>query len=130
MGSRVVLRKDSLVLVNPLCWYEIPYGSVARVGTNEGGTLAARTVQRDEFTCTGFGGSLIDRAERRQGSRPDPPPPASTAGRSAAGPTGAPGSGTLVACGRLRGARGRTDLPLPPLEEQVERFLTKLVGVA
>jgi hypothetical protein len=58
-GSRVVLRENSLVVVNAVFYYEIPYRSVARVSGS--GTLTVKTVQQDEVASAGFGGSLIDK---------------------------------------------------------------------
>lgn len=58
LSSRVVLRENSLVVVNAVFYYEIPYRSVARVSGS--GTLTVTTVQEDEINSAGFGGSLVD----------------------------------------------------------------------
>ncbi|WP_137994241.1 hypothetical protein [Streptomyces vilmorinianum] len=59
-GSRITLRDDSLVVVNPLMTYTVPYTDIARIGGGGGGTLNIVTRAGHEIHATSFGGSLID----------------------------------------------------------------------
>ncbi|MFQ6851988.1 hypothetical protein AAIB46_13965 [Streptomyces sp. 35M1] len=59
-GSRITLRTDSLVVINPLMTYTVPYAGIARIGGGGGGTLNILTRAGQEIHATSFGGSLID----------------------------------------------------------------------
>lgn len=60
MGSRIVLENSSIIIINPLVTYTVPYREIARVGGGGSGGLTIITRQGDEIYSTGFGGSLID----------------------------------------------------------------------
>ncbi|MCZ4604353.1 hypothetical protein O3S80_11425 [Streptomyces sp. Lzd4kr] len=60
MGSRIILGKSSVIIVNPLAAYIVPYVEVAQVGGGDSGTLTIITRQGNEIYSTGFGGSFID----------------------------------------------------------------------
>ncbi|MFF0568968.1 hypothetical protein ACFYT7_15135 [Streptomyces sp. NPDC004041] len=57
-GSLTTLRTDSLVVINPLMTYTVPYADITRIGG--GGTLNILTHSGHEINATSFGGSLID----------------------------------------------------------------------
>ncbi|MFB8140518.1 hypothetical protein [Streptomyces parvus] len=60
MGSRIVLGKSELEIVNPVFTYRIPYRLVAEVDTSQDGTLTIHTSEGGEISSVAFGGSLLD----------------------------------------------------------------------
>lgn len=63
-GSRIHLKADSLVIVNPIFWWELPYGEIYRAEMNSGGSLVVRVKGRvdpdEDALSVGFAGSLLD----------------------------------------------------------------------
>lgn len=60
-SSHILLRKDSLIIVNPINSWEIPYRVIKVVGLSPGGTVAIMVSGGKEFQAASFGGSLLDR---------------------------------------------------------------------
>ncbi|WP_162638809.1 hypothetical protein [Streptomyces bacillaris] len=69
MRSRIHLTETSIVVVNPLMTYRIPYDAVRKAEVNQGGSLIIvprvhdRGAEDEEgYFVVGFAGSLLDRA--------------------------------------------------------------------
>lgn len=62
--SRIHLKTHSLVIVNPIFWFELPYGEIYRAEMNSGGSLVVRAKGRvnpdEDALSVGFAGSLLD----------------------------------------------------------------------
>ncbi|MFI8390693.1 hypothetical protein [Streptomyces sp. NPDC085540] len=59
-GSRIVLDEQGVSVVNPVFTHDVPYRYVAKVESDDGGTLIVTTTQAVEIGAFGFSGSLID----------------------------------------------------------------------
>ncbi|MFG2485866.1 hypothetical protein ACGFSI_24305 [Streptomyces virginiae] len=59
-GSRIVLDEKGVSVVNPVFTHDVPYRYVAKVESDDGGTLTVTTTQAVEIGAFGFAGSLID----------------------------------------------------------------------
>ena len=57
-GARIILRRSSVTIVNPLMTYIIPCGRIAHVGFNGMPTIVTR--RGDEIFASGFQESIID----------------------------------------------------------------------
>ncbi|MCX4674041.1 hypothetical protein OG413_01680 [Streptomyces sp. NBC_01433] len=60
LGSRVVLDRSTLTVINPVFTYIIPRSLVGGVNVASNGTLSIITRSGREIEATGFGGSLVD----------------------------------------------------------------------
>ncbi len=66
--SRVHLTGTSLLVVNPVMTYELPYGAVKKAEVNPGGSLVivpkdpGPRTDEEGYLVVGFAGSLLDRA--------------------------------------------------------------------
>ncbi|MFF4104913.1 hypothetical protein [Streptomyces sp. NPDC001903] len=59
-GSRIVLDRRGVTIVNPVFTYEVPYRYVARVENDRRGNLVVTTSQAVEISSVGYAGSIID----------------------------------------------------------------------
>lgn len=59
-GARIVLDEEGVSVVNPLFTHDVPYRYVAKVRSDNGGTLTITTTQAAEIGAFGFTGSVVD----------------------------------------------------------------------
>jgi hypothetical protein len=59
-GSKIILDKSTIAVVNPIFTYTIPARDVLKVEASSGGTLSIQTIHGDLIPSAGFAGSLID----------------------------------------------------------------------
>ncbi|MEV3872977.1 hypothetical protein [Streptomyces sp. NPDC049906] len=59
-GSKIILDKSTVAVVNPIFTYVIPARDVLKVETSSGGSLSIQTIHGDLIPSAGFAGSLID----------------------------------------------------------------------
>ncbi|WP_158685656.1 hypothetical protein [Streptomyces purpureus] len=59
-GTRIILDRSALVVINPLFAYTIPYRDVRCASAGEDGTLRVATRSGIEVSSTAFQGSVID----------------------------------------------------------------------
>ncbi|MFD7260525.1 hypothetical protein [Streptomyces sp. NPDC059874] len=59
-GSRIVLEKEVVSVVNPVFTHDVPYRQVARVAPDSGGTLTITTTRAVAIGSFGFAGSITD----------------------------------------------------------------------
>lgn len=91
MGSRLVLGKSALTVVDPLRVHHVPYPAIREV-SGEGGALVIELTDGEELRPVAFGASLVDqfvgsskRAAREIRGRLEPPPDGADASEVRAG---------------------------------------------